>query len=321
MCLSRPHLGDLAHGWLMKPLRRDIFSRFRYTEPLPDDQIQVTWLGTAGIALQARGRTLLLDPNVSRPSVRHSLTRRLVADMDAIRRYVPRADGIVCGHAHHDHIADVPDIARVTGAKVIGSSSTANVCRGHGLSSNQILEVKAPQTVELGPFRITLRPSIHGKAIRGRIPLEGHIPPGTKPPLRLNQYRCGDTYGIHVEILDADGLSLFHLGSGDFFPETLEGLRCDVLTPCLYGREHHADYTRELIANLRPRVVIPNHFDDFMRPMDHPIREIMGADLAAFRREVIDSGAPCRLVVLDLMGSFRCGVADESLPTRSWEAG
>ncbi len=319
MALSRPHLGDLAHRWITSPLRRDLFSRFRYTEPLPDDQIQVTWLGTAGIALEARGRVLLLDPNVSRPSIRHSLTRPIVADMEAIRRYVPRADGIVCGHAHHDHIADVPDIARVTGATVVGSSSTANVCRAHGLSSNQILEVKAPRTVEIGPFRITLRPSIHGKAIRGRIPLEGDIPPGVKVPMRLNQYRCGDCFGVHVEVLDTDGLSMFHLGSADFWPETVEGLRCDVLTPCLYGREHHAGYTRDLVAALQPRVVIPNHFDDFMRPMAHPIRELPGVDLAGFRREVIDAGASCRLVVLDLMGSFRCGTADDSLPPREWD--
>jgi len=307
------------HRWIMKPLRRDLFSRFQYRRPLGADAVQLTWLGTAGFAVEAHGRTLLLDPFVSRPGFRHSLTRPLSANVDAIRTQVPRADVIAVGHAHHDHALDVPDIARITGAQVLGSSSTINLCRAHGLSSNQLTEVKAPQTVETGPFRITFRPSIHGKAVAGRIPMPGDIPPGVKPPLRLSEFKCGDTFGIFVEV-DVPGddpLSLFHLGSADFFPETLQGLQCDLLTPCLYGREHHEGYTRDLLQTLKPRVVIPNHFDDFMRPLGGPIRELPGADLAGFRREVLDASHACRLVILEPLGHYRLSLDDEALPARA----
>jgi len=315
--MRRPRFGNAMHRWITSPLRRDLFSRFHYPGPLEDDAVQITWLGTAGFAVETQGQVLLLDPYVSRPGIRHSLTRRLSSDIEALRTHVPRADVIAVGHAHHDHALDVPDIARITGAQVVGSSSTINLCRAHGLSSNQLNEVAAPQTLEMGPFRITMRPSIHGKAIAGRIPMPGDIPPGLKPPLKLGDFKCGDTYGIHVEIPGEEPLSLFHLGSADFFPETLEGIGCDVLTPCLYGREHHHGYTRDLLQVLKPRVVIPNHFDDFMRPLGGPIRELPGADLVGFRREVLDSGHPCRLIILEPLGSFRLTLDDDALPPRS----
>ena len=317
--MVRPRLGNAIHRRLMKPLRRDLFARFQYRKPLCTDAVQLTWLGTAGFAVEAQGQVLLLDPFVSRPGVRHSLTRRLSTDIEAIRTHVPRADVIVVGHSHHDHVLDVPDIARITGAQVVGSSSTINLCRAHGLSSNQLTQVTAPQTVEMGPFRISVRPSIHGRAIAGRIPMPGDMPPGLKLPLRLHEFKCGETFGVHVEVdvPGRDALSLFHLGSADFFPETVEGIRCDLLTPCLYGREQHEGYTRELLQSLKPRVVVPNHFDDFMRPLGDPIRELPGAELVRFRGEVLESSHSCRLVILDLLGCFRLSLDDEALPPRS----
>jgi L-ascorbate metabolism protein UlaG (beta-lactamase superfamily) len=317
--MHRPHVGNLMHRLIMKPVRRDTFTRFHHATPLADDELEITWLGTAGLALEARGFVLLIDPFVSRPGFRRSLTRPLVSDQDAIRRFVPRADAIACGHSHHDHIMDVPDIARLTGARVMGSPSTINLCRAHGLGSSQLVEVEAPRTVEAGPFRVTFRPSIHGKAIAGRIPMQGEMGQGLKPPLRLAGYKDGHTMGIHVQLDGDDGLSVFHLGSADFFPETIEGLRCDVLSPCLVGREPRPGFTRELVRGLRPRVVIPNHFDDFMRPLDEPMRELSSADLSGFRHELLEAGHATRLVVLDLLGSFRCSGADPSLSPRRWD--
>ena len=311
--MRRPHFGNVMHRLIMKPLRRDLFNHFHYTEPLTTDEIQLTWLGTAGFAIEASGRVLLIDPFVSRPGFRHSLTHRLTPSIEAIRTHVPRADAIVCGHSHHDHIMDVPDIARLTGAQVIGSASTCNLCRAHGLTSQQLVE--EPGEIEIGPFRITMRPSLHGRAVLGRVPMQGTMPAGLRPPLRLSDYRTGGTSGIQVEVA---GLSIFHLGSADFHPETIEGLRCDLLTPCLVGREHHEGYTAKLLDSLKPRAVIPNHFDNFFRPLDRTIMELPGADLEGFRREVIDSGHPCRLLVLRPKGIYRTSAASAVLPPRTW---
>jgi len=303
-------------------MRRDLFSRFRYSAPLADDQVQVTWLGTAGFRVEYGGHTLLLDPYLSRPGLRKTLAGPLVPDVEAIRRHAPRADVIVAGHSHSDHILDIPEIARLTGARVLGSDSTSNLCRGYGLPASQILEVEADQAVEAGPFRITIKPSLHGKAIRGRVPLVGKIPQGAHPPLRFQEYLNDTTFGIVVECRDENlpgqGLTLFHLGSADYYPETIEGQRADVLLPCLMGREHHAGFVHGLLEQLRPRVVIPCHFDDFFVPMERPIRELPGADLEGFRQDVLRNSVNTRLVILDKLGCFRFGFDDPALPERNW---
>ncbi len=324
MPIPRPHVGPLVHRLLTTPIRPDLFSRHRYTGPPASDELQLTWLGTAGFRLEYRGQVLLIDPYVSRPGMRASLLRPLRPDHEAIRRHVPDADVIVCTHSHHDHILDVPDIARLTGAQVIGSSSTCNLCRGAGLSSNQLVEVDAPQALERGPFRITLRRSLHGRALFNRVPLEGSIPPGTRPPLRLNEFRNDTNFGVLIECLpehgDAPGLQVFHLGSADFYPETVDGLHADVLLACLAGRHRREGYVRELLLSLQPRVVIPCHYDDFFRPLEEPIRELPKTDLAGFREEVLRTSVSTRLVILDLLGSFRCRVDDPALPPRPWES-
>ena len=320
--IRRPRLGQNVHRLLCRPIRRDLFSRFRHRRPLAEDQVQVTWLGTAGFTVEYAGHTLLLDPYLSRPGLRKSLAGPLLPDVEAIRRFAPRADVIVAGHSHSDHILDIPEIARLTGARVVGSASTSNLCRGYGLSASQILEVEAPQTVEVGPFRITVRPSLHGKAVMGRVPLVGQIPQGAHPPLRFQQYLNDTTFGTVVECLGessaGQGLTLFHLGSADFYPETIEGQKADVLLPCLMGREHHPGFVRELLDQLQPRVVIPCHFDDFFVPMEQPIRELPGADLEGFRQDVLHNSVSTRLVILEKLGSFRCGLNDPALPERTW---
>lgn len=323
MTIPRPHVGPLVHRFLTTPIRADLFSRHRYTTPPEPDQLQLTWLGTAGFSLEYRGRVLLIDPFVSRPRMRHTLWRPLRPNLDAIRRHVPRADFIVCTHSHHDHILDVPEIARLTGAQVVGSDSTCNLCRGAGLTSNQLKLVDAPRILELPPFRITLRRSLHGRALFNRVPLVGSIPPGTKLPLRMREFRSDTNFGVLIECLpeagDGPGPSVFHLGSADFHPETVDGLRADVLLACLAGRHRRDGYVRELLHALQPRVVIPIHYDDFFLPLEKPIRELPHTDLTGFREEVLRTSISTRLVILDLLGSFRCSVDDPALPPRQWE--
>lgn len=302
----RPRLGPLVHSLLTTPTPEELLSRFYYAGPVPDDQVALTWLGTAGFSVEHQGQVMLVDPYVSRPGMRRSLTQPLVSHVPAIERWAPRADLIVCTHSHHDHIMDVPEIARRTGAQVVGSRSSCNFCRASGVPESQVLDLTAPQTVEFGPFRVTVRASIHGRAVLNRVPLEGSIPADVRTPLRMKQFRNDETYGVLVEVGQGDHrLKLFHLNSADFTDQTTEGLSCHVLLPCLVGRHRRAGFTAELLQALRPGVVIPHHFDDFFQPLDSDLRQLPKADLAGFFDEVAASGVPCRVAPLNLLGRVR----------------
>ena len=45
----------------------------------------------------------------------------------------PRANDVLVGHAHHDHVLDAPEVCRHTGARFIGGPDACQVARAAGL--------------------------------------------------------------------------------------------------------------------------------------------------------------------------------------------
>lgn len=54
---------------------------------------------------------------------------------------------------------DAPEVARCTGALVVGSESTANIARGWGLTENRIRLVHSGDKLQLDRFHLTLTES------------------------------------------------------------------------------------------------------------------------------------------------------------------
>ena len=72
--------------------------------------MKITYYGHACFSVEASGKTLLFDPFIT--------PNPLAREIDATK--IP-ADFILVSHGHGDHVADVVDIARRTGATVITS--------------------------------------------------------------------------------------------------------------------------------------------------------------------------------------------------------
>ncbi len=71
------------------------------------------------------------------------------------------ADYIFVHHTHFDHAADVPYIAKKTGATVVGTESLANILRAHGIPNKQIITVKGGEDYSFGSFSVKVLPSLH----------------------------------------------------------------------------------------------------------------------------------------------------------------
>src|SRR3970040_2752565 len=80
-----------------------------------DEAVEFTYLGTAGFVIKSDSRTLVLDPYVSRPNIRTTLTKELVPNAPLIKRLIPHADDVLVGHAHFDHVLDSPTLCQQTG--------------------------------------------------------------------------------------------------------------------------------------------------------------------------------------------------------------
>jgi L-ascorbate metabolism protein UlaG (beta-lactamase superfamily) len=237
--------------------------------------VRVTWLGTAGFAVEHAGTLVLIDPYVSRPSLWDCLRAPLRSDAAAVARWAPRADVIVAGHTHFDHVLDVPAIARTTGATVYGSLSCAALCHAEGVPPDRVVDVESatrgePVCAEVGPFALRFVPSAHSALLLGRVPFPGDIADCDQVPLRANRYRCGAVFGVEIRVA---GLRLYHLGSANLLDA--HGVPdVDLLLMCVAGWTTTARFVERVHVAFRPRAILLSHWDDFFRPMERGARPL-----------------------------------------------
>ena len=122
-------------------------------------RITLTYQGVAGWQLAAGGTTLLVDPYFSRPDLESEAP--ISADLAAVRAHAPaHAAAILIGHSHADHLLDAPALARLTGAELIGSESTAHYAGAAGVPASQIITVKGGEDFEFPSFSVRVIPSL-----------------------------------------------------------------------------------------------------------------------------------------------------------------
>ena len=284
---------------LLKRVPSSLYTASQSPATLRDAALRIRYLGTAGFVVDALDHTLVIDPFVTRPGLLTTIARRLQPDLDAIRRIVPRADDVLIGHAHHDHVLDGPDLCRMTGARFIGSRSACNVARAAGLPETQLVETAGREDIATGPGLARGLPSLHGRVYFGRIPLPGNIDSPPAWPPRFRALRHGLVLNWYIEL---GGVRVVHIDSADYIDEELEGLGADVLCLCAIGRNYRAGYVETAVAKLKPRFIIACHWDYFFTPYHVDPRCLPGVDLPGFVDEIRAAGSTP--IVLPFDGVF-----------------
>jgi L-ascorbate metabolism protein UlaG (beta-lactamase superfamily) len=261
--------------------------------------LRLQWLGTAGFRLGYEGFELLVDPYVTRSSSREVFGRRpLQPDQSLIAEHLPAADAVLVGHTHFDHALDVPPLSRRTGCRVYGSRSLCRLMALHGLVDRAV-EVECGQVYPLGPFEVTFVESAHSKLLLGlEVPYEGELTCDRVDRLSGREYRCGRVYGIHVAVA---GASFYHLGSANLIEERIRHRDVDYLLAGISGRGFTADFTARALRVLSPRVVVPHHYDQFLRPLSREMAFAFNVNLGGFAREVRAVSADIAIRTLDML--------------------
>lgn len=116
--------------------------------------VTLDWLGCATFRLQVDDFVIFLDGYIDRvPSA---------PPVGITAAEVDRADAILVGHAHFDHIAGVEVIARNTGARVVCSTESARMLAGAGVDEQQLLPSQGGERHRLSDdIVVTTYPSLH----------------------------------------------------------------------------------------------------------------------------------------------------------------
>ena len=268
--------------------------------PPTPDALTLTYLGTAGFVLSGSERTVVLDPFVSRHPLGHLLANKpLPSDPALVRRLIPKADDVLIGHAHFDHILDAPELCRQTGARLIGSRATCMVGRAAGLPETQLVETAGRGDIASGAWTLRGLPSVHGKALFGKIPLPGDITAPPPWPPRMRDLRHGQVLNWMV---DTGGLRVLHVDSADFIRDELKGCKADLVCLCAIGRRYRPGYVREVVELTQPKWIVPCHWDTMVTPIDQIPDMLPGVDLPGFLREIEDAGV--QPLPVPLLGSL-----------------
>ena len=275
-----------------------------------EEGVALRWLGVAGFSIRAGETVLLHDPYLSRPGLLQTLLRSYQPDLAVLEPLLAagspapelaRARLVLVGHSHFDHLGDVPWIAGRSGAGVAGSATTAAIARGYGLPAQRLQVVGPGQTLREGPFEIRVVESRHARVLAGRVPMPGEVSEPPEAPIHAYSFKMGGALGYLVTHLPS-GLRIFLLSSAGLHPPALqalaeEGVRVDALLPAIQGRP--PGFAESLVRALRPRLVVPHHFDDFWRGLDaaDPGAPRDPEDLAAFEQEVLEAARAAGLQV------------------------
>jgi len=250
--------------------------------------LRLTFAGVATVLVSDGETALLTDGFFSRPGLLRLAFGEVAPEPENIARGLERigvgAPGapplaaVIPVHSHYDHAMDSPEVARRTGAVLLGSASSANIARGWGLPEEQIRVAEPRRPYRFGDFAVTLIPSRHvrypwsdesGGGLLGTT-----IDAPLVPPAPATAYKEGVSWSVLIE---HPRMSLLVQGSAGFVPGALEGYEADVVllgVGALGGHpgSYREAYYREVVRAVGARLVLPIHFVDFTRPLEAPPR-------------------------------------------------
>jgi L-ascorbate metabolism protein UlaG (beta-lactamase superfamily) len=284
-------------------------------------RVTLDWLGVSTFRLVVGELTIFLDAYIDRVPAAPPVGMT-VAD-------VTRADFVLVGHSHFDHLWGAERIARRTGATVIGSHETVRLLHDKdGIPEQQLLAVAGGEPIELGAgVRVRVFPSLHSciwatmagaaddpclgdlgiahqeRALRVARGMEmlhsGALGADVAAHMHESDRLPRGEGGALAYLIETPAGSILWKDSSGHWSGILRDLRPDLALLAAVGRGNVdgepvqgtlAGFLASEVELLRPKSVVLCHHDDWMPPLTKPL------DVAPIRHELARRTPGARLV-------------------------
>jgi len=308
----------------MKDIKKSYFFLFIFPTVLffsffgnaQNDPVQLKYFGTAGWEITDGKITVLVDPYITRmklgtgPGVSDEDTRKtvmrsdiFVSDTLLIDSLITKADFILVHHSHFDHLADVPYIAKKTGAKVIGTETTRNILRGYGIPEEQLYPVKGGEDYQFENFSVQVIPSIHS-ALNSKHYIDSRTYTETpKTPLKVSEFIEGGSLMFLARFAKHNILTM---ASMNFVERELVGQKPDILLAGVNRSQLGLyKYNERLLAVTNyPKIIIPTHWDNFRLPYGFSQQSGVEQKLIPFQEDVKRLSPETKVIIPKHLGTI-----------------
>ena len=285
------------------------------------------WLGCATFRLTIDDLVVFLDAYVDRvPSA---------APVGLTIDEIDRADWILVGHSHFDHLYGAERIARRTGATIVGSYESVRVMQAQGIPEAQLMPVAGGETVRLSAdVVVKVFPSQHSCVWSHRAMKQSDevclgdlgvtyqeqqarmrelfgwlatLGGDVQAHLRASAQGALGDGGALVYLLDTPEGSLLYQDTSGAWTGILRDLRPDVAILAAAGRGNFdgepvqgslAQFVAREVEWLRPRRVLLGHHDDWLPGFSRAV------DVAPICAEIAKRAPETELVETGYLSAF-----------------
>lgn len=228
--------------------------------------MKITWFGTASLLIENEEDRILIDPFLP----------LIGAENHPSLLDYQKEDSILITHGHIDHLGSVPKILRCSEATVYCSALPAATLEKKKADSDQIVIIRPGDILHFGGIKVT---PLSGKHIEFDAKLIRH----TFLNLRILRYFPNflsllfrnHTYAEGNEtltyLIETGGKKVLVLGSLALHETTEYPKYVDMLVLPYQGAADLVSAALSIIAQIEPRTVLLDHFDDAFPPISRHI--------------------------------------------------
>lgn len=236
--------------------------------------LTVRFFGVSTLLFDDGQDQLLIDGFFSRPSLVQTLFKPVQSNPKLIQQMIQqyqlnRGKAILTSHSHYDHALDLAALGSQLPVKIIGSESSLNIARGGHVPENQLQLVQPLHPIQLGTYTVTAIPSQHTPPTAVNNDLGEIITQPLKQPAKFSAFKEGHSFDYLIE---HHGYKILVKASTGIVSNQLKGIQVDTLFLGIaqlsrQSHEYQQQYLQQTIDTVKPKVVIPIHWDDFWQPL------------------------------------------------------
>ena len=277
-------------------------------------ELDIEWWGTAAFRIRFQSWTALLDPYITRNPFAYPKLQM------TLNEAAEGADHIFVSHGHFDHIADIPALLKKNQKVRVFAPPTAIRSlrrdlqgeysdRLHETCEGQVnLGVNAPISVETYSskhvhFDLKLILSTLAKA------MVSEARSCVKPRL-LTHYPSGECVSY---VFNLGGFRIRYLGSAGPTDEMLDSwgaVPIDCLLVPMQGNSDINQIGAKIVEKLKPKIVIPHHYDMAYPPI------MQNIDISEFKELVARNSPESHIMELRVGESLKLKIGEAERPTQ-----